>query len=398
MRVIGCLSGTSLDAIETAAVDLTLEDGTLVARPLGARGEPYPEHLRGDLEATLPPARTTAAAVCRLDTLVGQAFAEAAARANQALCAGRGELVVSHGQTLFHWVEDGHARGTLQIGQPAWIAERVGVPVVSDLRSRDIAAGGHGAPLVALFDVLLLGRAPHTCAALNLGGIANVTIVPRAGDPIAFDVGPANALIDAAATHLSGGSQRLDDGGRRAARGSVHEPLLHRLLSDPYYALEPPKSTGKEHFNLDYLMEALCEHPRLADDDVLATVTELTGRTVGDVCSRYEVAELIVSGGGSRNAALLAAIARAAPGTALRRSDDYGIPSQAKEAYAFAVLGFLTLHGLAGSLPSCTGARAASLLGSVTPGGGALRLPRPATSSPQRLRVEATPAKRAAAS
>ncbi|MBA3366951.1 MAG: anhydro-N-acetylmuramic acid kinase, partial [Actinobacteria bacterium] len=358
MRVIGCLSGTSLDGIEIAAADLTLEDGKLLTRPLGSRSEPYPGGLRGDLEAALPPARTSAAALCRLDALVGQAFADAADRANEALCEGAAELVVSHGQTVFHWVEDGHARGTLQVGQPAWIAERLGVPVVSDLRSRDIAAGGHGAPLVALFDVLLLGSAPDTRGALNLGGIANVTIIPGAGDPIAFDVGPGNALIDAAVTHLSGGAERLDEGGRRAARGSIDEPLLNRLLSDPYYALQAPKSTGKEHFHLHYLLEALSERPAIGGDDVLATVTELTGRTVGDVCRRHDVAELVVSGGGSRNATLLASIARAAPGTVLRRSDDYGIPSHAKEAYAFAVLGFLTVHGLTGSLPSCTGARA----------------------------------------
>ncbi len=397
MRVIGCLSGTSLDAIETAAADITLEGRTLVVRPLGARNEPYPTGLRRELEAALPPAPTTAAAVCRLDTLVGQAFAGAAARTNEQVCAELAELVVSHGQTLFHWAEDHRVRGTLQVGQPAWIAERLGVPVVSDLRSRDVAAGGQGAPLVALFDALWLGRSAQTRAALNLGGIANMTILPGLGDPLAFDVGPGNALLDAAAAHLSGGAERLDADGRRAARGTVDGALLGRLLDDPYYKLQPPKSTGKERFHLPYLLQALAPASDLAGDDVLATVTELTGRTVGEVCRRHAVAELVVSGGGARNPTLLASIARAAPETALTRSDHYGIPAEAKEAYAFAALGFLTVHGLPASLPACTGARSASLLGSVTPGSEPLRLPPQAVSMPERLRVEPARARAGAA-
>jgi anhydro-N-acetylmuramic acid kinase len=200
------MSGTSFDAIEAAAAQLRLEGETLVMRPLGSRSTPYDTELRTALASALPPAATSAEVVCKLDTRLGQAFAAAAAETAEELCDGRADLVVSHGQTVFHWVEGGRALGTLQLGQPAWIAERTGSPVVSDLRSRDVAAGGQGAPLVSLFDVLLLGRGPETRAALNLGGIANLTIVPAGGSALAFDVGPANALIDAAVVHLSGGS------------------------------------------------------------------------------------------------------------------------------------------------------------------------------------------------
>lgn len=201
MRVIGLMSGTSYDAIDAAAAELTVHGDTVVLSPLGALSVPYPLPLREAVEAALPPASTTMEQVCRLDTGIGQAFAAAAARADEQLCARTAELVVSHGQTVFHWVESGRARGTLQLGQPAWIAEHTGLPVVADLRARDVAAGGQGAPLVSLFDVLWLGSRPGTPVALNLGGIANITVVCRDGDPVAFDTGPANAPVSA----VSGG-------------------------------------------------------------------------------------------------------------------------------------------------------------------------------------------------
>ena len=387
MRVIGCMAGTSLDGIDAAACDLALERDTLVLTPLGLRSRPYPGPVRDQLQAALPPSQTTAEALCRLDTLVGKAFAEAAAAANEELCGGGADLVVSHGQTVFHWVEDGRASGTLQLGQPAWIAERVGAPVVSDLRARDIAAGGQGAPLVPLFDVLLLGRGEGTRAALNLGGIANVTVVPPDGPVVAFDVGPGNALIDAAVLHFSAGAEAYDREGRRAARGAVDEELLAKLEADPYYARDAPKPTGKERFNAEYLLAALDGAPGLEADDVVATVTELTARTVGAACRRYAVDEVVVSGGGVRNPTLLAAIRRAVAPAAIRSSEEHGVPPQAKEAYAFAVLGFLTFHGLPGSVASCTGARAPSLLGRITPGREPLRLPEPLAELPKRLAI-----------
>jgi anhydro-N-acetylmuramic acid kinase len=325
--------------------------------------------------------------VCRLDTLVGQAFASAASRAVVELCAGRADLIASSGQTVFHWVEHNRVRGTLQIGQPAWIAEHTGIPVVSDFRTRDVAAGGQGAPLVSLLDVMWLRGRPGIPVALNLGGIANITIATATAEPVAFDTGPANALIDAAVRDVTHGRLAFDTGGAMAARGHVHEPLLGRLLADPYYALPAPKTTGKELFHLRYLQAAMAGLDPVAPEDLVATVTALTARTVADAVTASPGTEVIVSGGGTRNATLMSLLAGALGSVPVRTSDELGLPSAAKEAYAFAVLGFLTVHGLHGTVPSCTGADHPSVLGSLTPGRHSLRLPTPPAVSPQRLRV-----------
>lgn len=387
MRVIGLMSGTSYDAIEAAAADLTLDGDTLLMRPLGHVSVPYADELRDLIAATLPPAATTTQAVCALDTGIGQAFAGAAARALDELCGGSADLVVSHGQTMHHWTRDGAVLGTLQLGQPAWIAEATGVPVVSDLRSRDVAAGGQGAPLVGMTDTLLLRGLPGVPAALNLGGIANVTVLAPGAEPLAFDTGPANALLDAAVRHFTDGAAAYDEDGRRAAAGHTRGDLLKVLLDDPYYRRPAPKSTGKEHFHLPYLRRALATRPTPAVDDVLATLTRLTAVTVADACRAHGVTSLLVSGGGARNPVLMRMIGEELPGVTLRPSDDLGLPSDAKEALAFAVLGFLTVNGLPGALPSGTGARRATLLGSITPGLTPLRLPEPAARPPRVLRI-----------
>jgi anhydro-N-acetylmuramic acid kinase len=374
MRVVGMMSGTSFDAIDAAVADIELEGELLRLRPLGSLSAPYDDDLREAIAAALPPAPTTLETVCRLDTRIGQAFAELAAEATDRF--GGADLIASHGQTLFHWVDGGQVRGTLQVGQPAWIAERTGVPVVSDLRSRDVAAGGQGAPLVSLFDALLLAERPGEPAALNLGGIANVTILRD--PPIAFDTGPGNALVDAATRHFTGASH--DAGGRLAAAGRVIPALLDALLADPYYARPAPKSTGKEHFNRAYLEGAL--HHDAAD--VLATLTRLTARTVAD--ATRGVSEFVVSGGGVKNPTLMAELRDAADATVVT-SDALGLPAQDKEAYAFAVLGFLTAHGLPGTLPSATGAKYSRVLGSITPGVGGLTNLREAVLRPRALRL-----------
>ncbi|QGV82066.1 anhydro-N-acetylmuramic acid kinase [Streptomyces ficellus] len=392
MRVVGLMSGTSYDAVDAAGADLWLEDDTLVLEPLGMVSAPYPGELRTDLAAALPPAATTMREVCRLDTRVGRAFAALAARADEELCGGRAELIASHGQTLYHWSEDGVVHGTLQLGEPAWIAEATGRPVVSGFRSRDVAAGGQGAPLVSMVDVLWLRGRPGVPVALNLGGIANLTVAAGAGSPAAFDTGPANALIDAAVRHFTGGRLAFDEDGAMAARGRVDEALLHRLLDDRYYARRAPKTTGKEVFHLPYLRAALEGRGAPAAEDVVATVTRLTARTVADAARSVGATEVVASGGGTRNPVLMAMLRAELGGVPVRGSDALGLPSAAKEAYAFAVLGFLTVHGLAGTVPACTGARCPSVLGSLTPGRHALRLPEPAATAPVRLRVGRSPA------
>jgi anhydro-N-acetylmuramic acid kinase len=376
------MSGTSYDAVDAAAAELRLDGDALVLTPLGMLSQPYPDELRAAVAGSLPPASTTVADVCRLDTGIGQAFADVARQAVEQLCGGQADLIVSHGQTVFHWVDDGVVRGTLQLGQPAWIAEATGVPVVSDLRARDVAAGGQGAPLVSIIDVLWLRGRSGVPVALNLGGIANVTVVQD--EPVAFDTGPANALIDAVVAELDG--RPFDADGVLAASGRVHEGLLERLLDEPYYAREAPKSTGKELFNLAYLAEVLREFPAVAVEDLVATVTALTARTVADAVRRYGGTEVIASGGGIRNPVLMHQLA-AELGVPVRTTDELGLPSAAKEAYAFAVLGFLTVHGLGGTVPSCTGAAHTSVLGSVTPGAAGLPVVEPVVDPPVRLVV-----------
>lgn len=371
VRVIGMMSGTSHDAIDAAAADCWTEGDDLVLRPLGMVSTPYSEALRAEIIDALPPSATTMAAVCRLDTRIGQAFADLAERAVDELCGGHADLIVSHGQTVFHWVEGQRVEGTLQLGQPAWIAERTGCTVVADLRPRDVAAGGQGAPLVSMVDALwLTGR---SAAAVNLGGIANATLVNREGNPIAFDTGPANALIDAVVHDRTGGHLAYDRDGALAAAGRIDDALLNRLLTDPYYARPTPKTTGKELFHLAYLDPFLAAAPGVSLEDLVATLTALTARTVADTVRG--VGHVILSGGGTRNPELMRMIREELPDTLVELSDDAGFPSDAKEALAFAVLGLLTVNGQVGTVPSSTGARHASVLGAIVPG----------TSSPPRI-------------
>jgi len=386
VRVIGLISGTSYDGIEVAAADFRLDEDTLVLEPLGALSVPYADELYAAIADALPPAAVTAEQLCRLDTACGHAFAAAAQQAMRDLCGGRANLITSHGQTIYHWVRDGVALGTLQVGQPAWIAEATGLPVIADLRARDIAAGGQGAPLVSVLDVLVLRDRPGVPAALNLGGIANVTVVRPDADPVAFDTGPANALIDAAVRHYTHGRHHYDAGGAMAARGQRVPELLERLLAEPYYAAAPPKSTGKELFNLPYLLSAL-DGLDPSPEDVVATVTGLTARTVSEALEPFAVTEVLAAGGGTRNPVLMEQLAEALPGVSVSTVQDIGLPPEAKEAYAFALLGFLSAHGLPGTVPSCTGARRPSVLGSFTPGARPLQPTLPART-PARLIVQ----------
>ena len=353
MRVVGLMSGTSMDGLDAAVAELEWDGGAVAMSPLRHIERLWPDEVRARLHASLGP--TTAGELCELDQLIGQTSAELAAELLPA------DLVVSHGQTVHHWVQNGEAKGTLQLGQPAWIVEATGLPVISDVRARDIAAGGHGAPLAGILDDLWL-RGEHTRAALNLGGIANVTIVRRGCPPLAFDTGPANCLLDEAARRATG--RPSDEDGRLAARGTPDAALLERLLDDPYYALAPPKSTGREHF----CFGGLGDLPDLAPEDLLATLTELTAITVTDALAPYAPTEVVASGGGVRNPVLLAALERRLP---LTLSDDRGLPAQAKEAYLMALIGFLAWH----RVPLLTGPH---VLGRISPGDAPITLPPPA--------------------
>ncbi|WP_243792801.1 anhydro-N-acetylmuramic acid kinase [Saccharopolyspora gloriosae] len=390
-RVLGLISGTSMDGIDVAVGELSLPGGGVAElRPGGFTEVAYPAELRRRLLAALPPAGVDAREFCVLDTEVGLAFA-AAARAGIAEF-GEVDLIASLGQTLYHWVEDGRARGTTQLGQAAWIAEATGVPVIADLRARDVAAGGHGAPLAGVLDALWLADRPRPAIALNIGGIANITVV-GGPEPLAYDTGPGNALLDAAAAQVTGGTAASDLGGLIAAGGQVHEELLARLLADDYYREAPPKSTGKEHFNADYLARAV-RGLDVSGPDLLATLTELTAATIADACHRHGPREVIASGGGVHNPTLMAALRERLrgdrPGTAdveVHVSDDLGLPAAGKEGYLTALLGWLTWNGLPGNVPGTTGADGPRLLGAITPGTAPLRLPEPAREPVRRLRI-----------
>ncbi|MGW9629596.1 anhydro-N-acetylmuramic acid kinase [Agromyces sp. NPDC055520] len=375
MRVLGMISGTSHDGIDVAVVEFTEQGGALSGRVLHDATTSYAPALRERLIAALPPAPTTLAEICELDTLIGQAFADAALAARDAV--GGVDAVASHGQTVYHWVDGAHALGTLQIGQPAWIAELLGVPVVSDVRIRDIVAGGHGAPLVSFLDELLLRGRTGVSAALNLGGISNMTVVGESS-LVAYDIGPANALVDAVVVDEGLNDLGYDDDARIASGGTVDEELLALLLADPYYALTAPKSTGKEHFHLAYVRAAEARLGRsLEVADLVRTLTELTVQTVARDVRAVGIGFLAVSGGGCRNPLILGGLRAALPEVEVVLADELGAPADSKEAIAFALIGWCTMHGVPSTVPGGTGARAPRILGTITPGDGPLVLPKP---------------------
>lgn len=384
MKVLGMISGTSHDGIDTAVVDFVHTAGVLSGTVLHTGSTPYPAELRTRLIEALPPAATTMAEVCELDTLIGQAFAEAAGAVLDVT--GPIDLICSHGQTVYHWVREGAALGTLQLGQPAWIAEATGTAVVSDVRIRDLTVGGQGAPLVSFLDRLLLAGVPGTRAALNLGGIANMTVIGPDGQLVAYDIGPANALIDAVVVERGLASCGYDRDGAIAASGTVDETLLAALLDEPYYRLPAPKTTGKELFHGSYVRAVLDRSGAdPSDADLVATFTELTVRTVAADVRRAGVTTLVASGGGCRNPVILDGLRAALPGVDVTLTDAFGAPSDEKEAIAFALIGWCTVHGVAATLPAGTGAREPRILGTITPGAGPLQLPAPLGAGPTAL-------------
>jgi anhydro-N-acetylmuramic acid kinase len=386
------MSGTSVDGIDVACVDLGLDGDELSCGYRGVLSVPFGAALRDRIVAALPPGQPGAGELCRLHAELGDVYADAFAAAAGQLADGRADLAVLHGQTFYHWVDDaGRARGTLQLGNPAVVAERLGLPVLSDLRSRDLAAGGQGAPLVSMFDQLLLAGRPGPggpVGAVNLGGIANITVVDGGQVLTAYDIGPAGALMDPAATVATGGARRFDSGGAIADRGTVSAPLLARLKAEPYYRLPPPRSTGRELFNAAYLDAMLADvDPAPAGQDVAATVTRLLVDLVTEAAKQHGLTELVLSGGGSANATTLRWLREALPAVHVVTTDDLGVPKQAKEAVAFAVLGFLTWNGLPGSVTAATGAAHPAILGTIQPGATPLILPEPAAVAPRYLRL-----------
>lgn len=347
MRIMGMMSGTSVDAVDVAIAEITETGDALELRQIWHAEFPWDETLRSEILSVLPPATSDVGTWCRLDAQAGQALGRIAAQAIDE--AGPVDLVASHGQTLYHWVEEGQARGSLQIGSGAWIQAAVGVPVITDFRSADIAAGGQGAPLTSTFDALWLGDSPT--AVLNLGGIANVTLVGLSGGTVTGDTGPANCLLDAEARRSHGQDSDVD--GALALAGTVDEDALETLLADPFYAQPLPRSTGREHFHPGYVAARLGAG-RLTGPDLFATLTELTARTVADVINAAVVTKTVASGGGMRNPALVSRL-RADLDAPLVGSEQLGLDADAKEAYVFALLGYLASTGRPGTVARSDG-------------------------------------------
>ncbi|HUI43478.1 MAG TPA: anhydro-N-acetylmuramic acid kinase [Terriglobia bacterium] len=386
---VGLMAGTSLDGVDAALVRLSGPPERPKVRLMANTTSPYPTRLRERLLRMAGGEPATAGELSELNFRVGEAFAAAALRVcrRAGISPNRLAVIGSHGQTIFH---QGRAAGgarpsTLQIGEPALIAHRTGTPVVADFRAADIAAGGEGAPLVPLVDYLLLRDDRKGTVALNLGGIANVTVIPvraRPQDVFGFDTGPANMLVDALVRHFTDGRRSYDAGGRRAARGSVLEDVLEGALTFPFFKRRPPKSAGREQFGREFVRRYFLGRsagPGPRFEDLLRTAVELTARSVAGALGRFvfprlgpgaKLHRLVVSGGGSHNSLLVARLAALLPGLRLQFSDDFGLPVDAKEAIAFAVLSDRTMRGLTGNLPGVTGARRAVVLGKVVAPGG----------------------------
>lgn len=359
------MSGTSLDGIDVAIVDIKGRRISTVA----CRSTPYPDAVRRDILA-ISDAVTTTASIARMHFQLGELYAravrETCRRARIPLASV--ELIGSHGQTIYH---EGRVC-TLQIGEASVIAERTGIPVVSDFRPNDIAAGGEGAPLVPYVDYLLYRDPRRGRVALNIGGIANITAIPpgaRAVDVIAFDTGPGNMVIDALVREYTGGRQSYDRDGGIAARGNVRKCLLEELAGEPYYRRKPPKTAGREQYGAAFVERMKSTGASMPD--LIATATVLTAACVAAgirrfVSPRMPVTELIVSGGGAHNPRIMAHLAALLPEVALATSADCGIDIDGKEAIAFAVLAHETWHRRPANLPSATGARRAAILGKLT--------------------------------
>ncbi len=367
MIAVGLMSGTSLDGVDAALCRITPRAESYDVQLLKFATEPFSEELAAEIRAALPPNSGSTQAVAALHRKLGEAFARAARAVAGATTI---DYVASHGQTIWH---DGERKWTLQIADAFAIREIMGVTVCYDFRSADVAAGGHGAPLVPYVDAVLLGSTVENRVAVNIGGIANLSILPKnalADDVLAFDSGPGNMLIDAFVRERSGGDVRYDEGGTLASAGVVNDEALRAMLADAYFALAPPKTTGRERFGAQFLREHDAVLHDLSLEDGAATLAALTAVTLAEVVTAYAPAgaRVLLSGGGVHNGAIVGGLKQRLAGFAVEGSDAM-IDPDAKEALAFALLGYETLRERAANIPKATGARRAVPLGALAPHG-----------------------------
>ena len=379
MRFIGLMSGTSLDGIDAALIEIDGDARDVTWTLAGFTEVRYTAAQRDAIHDAI--AEGSAESLCRINAEIGEWLANAAARVaiDADIPMDSVRAIGSHGQTVWHIPPVGGTRGaTLQLGCAATIAERTGVHVVSDFRSRDVAANGQGAPLVPWADQLLFAHADHPRVLINIGGMANMTWVPARGatdDVLAFDTGPGNVLIDAAVEAATGGARLYDDGGAIARDGTIDESLLATLLAHPFYSAPPPRSTGREVFGRAVVEDILKTHAGSRADaarGLVPTMTELTARTIASAFHSFVyargVGEVIVTGGGARNTLLMERLSDLLAPAPVRPGAEAGIDADAKEAIVFAALAWAHVEGIPGNVPTATGAAGPRVLGSFTPG------------------------------
>ena len=383
MLVLGLMSGTSADGIDVVLVRLFGAPPRLEAELLGHTSSKFPAALRKEILRVAEQRPITARELSQLNFRLGEVFAEAAVAACRRfrISTRRIALIGSHGQTVFHQGKPASYFGrrtasTLQIGEPSVIAARTGITTVGDFRPADVALGGQGAPLVPYADYLLYRHEKLGRVLLNLGGIANITVIPASAKPeqvLAFDTGPANMLIDALVSHFTQGRQCFDKDALLAQTGRAIPALLDILMSDPYLRLTPPKSTGREYYGHSFLKKvlALGKDYRAKPADLVRAATIFTALSVVDALNRFvfpktKIHQVIVSGGGAHNPLLIAQLSAALGGVEIFPSSRVGIPQDAKEALAFALLAYETWHCRPSNLPSATGAYAPAILGKIS--------------------------------
>jgi len=383
MLVLGMMSGTSADGIDVALARISGAPPNLNAKLLGHTAVKFPPAVRKEILRVAEQQAITAGELSQLNFRLGELFAEAALNACREFKVSprRIALIGSHGQTIFH---QGRAvpyfgsptASTLQIGEPSVIAARTGITTVGDFRPADMALGGQGAPLVPYADYLLYRHEKLGRVSLNLGGIANITVIPASAKPsqvFAFDTGPANMLIDALVAHFTRGRLRFDENARLASLGRSIPALLNDLMKDPYLQLRPPKSTGREYYGQAYVQKllALGRRHHARPNDLIRVATLFTALSVVDALHRFvlpktKIHQLIVSGGGAHNPLIIGQLAALLPGIEIVVSSQFGIREDAKEALAFALLAYETFHRRPSNLPSATGARGPAILGKIS--------------------------------
>lgn len=376
--VVGLMSGTSRDGIDAALVKIHGGGPDTHIELIKFICVPYEPSITDRLDSLIT--GCSAAEISELNFLIGEAFAEAALRVidEAGLSVGRVDLIGSHGQTIYHDPPSSSSGvpSTLQIGEIDVIAEQTGITTVGDFRTRDISAGGEGAPLVPYADYVLFRKAGEVRLAQNIGGIANVTVIPeRIQDIIAFDTGPGNSLMDKVMHIAGGGRERFDRDGQTASKGRVNDELLRELLSHPYYSQQPPKSTGEELFGMEKAGElyGLVKGGEISLSDLMATLLALTVESIAlayeqFIFPRWDIKEIIFSGGGCRNPVLMEGLRSKFPSIKCSTADQYGVPAEAKEAVAFAILANESISGNPSNIPTVTGASRHVTLGKIAQG------------------------------